>query len=227
MLTTLALTTLATLATPSALASDLTSSLWHPGAGGMEKGFSYAGTAVMAAAGPGYAGTWIGATAAWAPTKRLSVSGTGLVAVGSTVVAGGVRFNIIESKWFRAGPVAFGAAWDHTENEASRAVGGGLGLAVESGFTRVRFDTFVPLVVATGGEGPLVLADRLPGFDYWNVGMTVRMGGSHANRLRGSISSGGVSFAYQHVGEHWFMETALTAGVTPTVSGSLRGGFVF
>ncbi|MDP2307407.1 MAG: hypothetical protein Q8P18_15380 [Pseudomonadota bacterium] len=223
MLTTLAL---AALATP-ALASDLTSSLWHPGAGGMEKGFSYVGTTVLMAAGPDYAGTWVGATAAWAPTKRLSVSGTGLVAVGSTVAAAGVRFNIIESKWFRGGPVAFGAAWDHTENEASQAIGGGLGLAVESGFSRVRFDTFVPLVVVTSGQGPLSPADRLPGFDHWNVGMTIRMGGSHANRLRGGVSSGGASFAYQHVGERWFMESAMTVGMTPTVSGSLRGGFVF
>lgn len=227
MLTTLAFAALATLATPAAQASDLASSLWHPGAGGMEKGFAYAGTTVIAAAGPDSAGTWVGATAAWAPNKRLSFSGTGLVAVGSTVVGAGVRLNIIESKWFRAGPVAFGAAWDHAEDVASRAIGGGLGLAIESGFTRVRFDTFVPLVVVTDGEGPLAPADRLPGFDHWNVGMTVRMGGSHANRLRGAINSGGVSFAYQHVGERWFMETAVTAGVTPTVSGSLRGGFVF
>lgn len=223
MSTTLAL---AALATP-ALASDLASSLWHPGAGGMERGFAYAGTTVVGAVGHDYAGTWIGATGAWAPSKRLAISGTALGAVGSSLLAAGVRFNVVESKWFRAGPVAFGAAWDHTEYESTRSVGGGLGLAVESGFTRVRFDTFVPLVVGMTGEGPTSPAERLPGFDYWNVGMTIRLGGSHANRLRGTVGSGGGSFAYQHVGEHWFMETAVSVGTTPIVSGSLRGGFVF
>ncbi|MDP2315748.1 MAG: hypothetical protein Q8P41_22815 [Pseudomonadota bacterium] len=223
MLTTLALSALLA----PAAASDLASSLWHPGAGAMDKGFAYAGTTVLAAADDSFAGTWVGATAAWAPTRRLSVSGTALVAVGSTVVGAGARFNLIESKWFRAGPVVFGAAWDHTEMESSRSIGGGLGLAVESGFSRVRFDTFVPLVVVTTEAGPLIPADRLPGFDHWNVGMTVRMGSSHANRIRGGIASGGVSLAYQHVGERWFMETAVTAGVSPAISGSLRGGFVF
>ncbi len=223
MLTPLAL---AAFAAP-AFASDLSSSLWHPGAGGMERGFAYAGTTVVGAAGPGYAGTWIGATGAWAPSKRLAISGTALGAVGSTLFAAGVRFNIVESKWFRAGPVAFGAAWDHTENEATRSVGGGLAIAVEAGFTRVRFDTFVPLLVGMTGEGSTPPADRLPGFDYWNVGMTIRLGGSHANRLRLAAGSGGASFSYQHVGEHWFIEPALSVGTTPTVSGTLRGGFVF
>lgn len=217
---------LAALAAP-AFASDLATSLWHPGAAAMDKGFAYAGTTVLGAASGDAAGTWLGATAAWAPTKRLAFSGTGLAAVGSTIVGAGVRFNVVESKWFRAGPVAFGAAWDHTENEASRAIGGGLGVAAEGGFTRVRFDTFVPLVVAREGTGPLQPADRLPGFNAWEVGMTIRMGDSHANRLRGTAGSSGLTFSYQHVGNHWFMETTLGAGVAPTVYGSLRGGFVF
>ena len=220
------LTSLA-LAVASAHASDLPTSLWHPGAGAMDRGFGYAGTALVGAAGEDYAGTWVGATAGIAPTKRLSASGTLLAAVGSTVIGGGARFNIIESRWLRAGPVLFGAAWDHNEATNSRALGGGVGVAVEGGFTRVRFDAFVPLLVGTVEEGPLIPTERLPGFDAWNLGMTIRMGDSHANRLRGAASSDGLSFAYQHVGEHWFMETAIQAGFAPMVAGTLRGGLVF
>jgi len=59
------------------------------------------------------------------------------------------------------------------------------------------------------------------------VGFPFPLGGSTATRLGMALGGGGGSFAYQHVGEHWFMETALGVGMSPIVSGTFRGGFVF
>lgn len=214
---------LAAIAAP-ALAGDLSSSLWHPGAEPMDSG--YVGTIALASASSDHAGTWVGATGAVSPTPRLAASGTALVAFGSTLVSGGVRFNVVDTRWFRAAPVLFGAVYDHTEGETSHGIGAGLGVALEGGFTRVRFDTFVPIYVASAEEGPVLPGQRLPGFNSWDVGMTVRMGGAHRNRLRFGAGSDGGTLGYQHVGEHWFLESAMGAGPLH-VSGWLRGGLVF
>ncbi len=226
--------------TATVSANDLATSLWHPDAGAMDAGFAYAGAGALASVGPDHAGTWAVASGGWGITGRLAVSGTALVATNSSLVAGGVRYNLFNGPWFRAAPVVFCATW--TESASSPTTAGlGAGMAFEGGFPRVRFDTFLSaLLVRTGegsaGEGSVgetngTPAERLPGFGLYDLGLTVRIGSDHAHRVRGAVNGQTVGVTYQYVGDRWFMEGSGQAGLgrvsTGRVSGSVRGGLVF
>lgn len=205
-----------------ALAAEIQPGAHMPGAARMEAGDGYVGAGFLVDGTDTDTNAWFSARGGFAPTDRMAATMGVTTSEVGTFGELGVRFNVIQRKWLRAAPVLFAGSW--VEGDAV-STGGGLGLGVEAGARRVRFDLGVPLLVYLHEEDGVTPSRHLPGLSAFEAGLTVRMGSSHANRLRLSVTPEHVGFGYRFVGEHWWMDTQAYGGQH---SGMLAtGGLMF
>ena len=202
------------------LAADGQSGLLAPGAEPMQAGQASVGAGGAAGllifSGPAGLGLVEGSVALH---DRVAMGGALLGGLAVDVGGGGLlwaRGSLVEHDAFRLAPYAFGGA------VTTEGLGGGVGLAMEGGFPRVRLDVSAPLVLVRHRpqvEQERTEVDWLP--LYGEAGVSLLIGEERRHRLRAGVPM--LTWRYQ--GETFYVEGGVTAALW--VGGIVRGGARF
>lgn len=185
-----------------ALAAELHPGRLLPGAVSADAGEGYVGTGFLLDFGDTGEGAALTANAAYAPTDRMAATVSLVAGAAGTVGHVGVRYNVFDRRWLRAAPTMHVRSW---EEGGEARTGGGVGVALDVGARRVRFDLAAPVVVL--GEDGLESPARMPACGGLETGLTLRLGDAQANQLRASAGRDHVAFGYRYAGERWFLDS--------------------